>query len=173
MAKKVLIVVDMQTDFITGSLANKSAYEIVDKVNAKIDEYTRAGDIVIFTRDTHNADYLTTMEGTNLPIEHCIKDTLGWEIFEGIYVPENAIFVDKPNFGYVDWDKVEALKDAARIELVGTCTDICVISNGIALKMTYPETTICCSPSCCAGLTPELHDAAIQVMKSCQIMMLD
>lgn len=162
--KKTLIVVDMQKDFIDGALGTKEAVAIVENVKKKIAEYQANGDEIIFTRDTHQRDYLDTNEGKYLPVEHCIEGTEGWQIWEGLEVP-GAIYVDKPTFGYLNWVdyKLES------VELVGLCTDICVVSNALIIKAQYPEIRVSVDASCCAGVTPESHEAALVTMKMCQV----
>ncbi len=162
--KKTLIVVDMQNDFIDGSLGTKEAQAIVGNVKRKIEEYQARGDEIIFTRDTHQEDYLDTPEGKKLPVKHCIYGTKGWEIAEGLAV-EGGIYIDKPTFGWVHWDE----RSFGEIELVGLCTDICVVSNALILKAMFPEVEITVDASCCAGVTPETHRAALETMKMCQI----
>jgi len=165
---KILIVIDMQNDFIDGSLGTKEAVMIVEKVAEKIEEYRIQGYHVIFTRDTHDKDYLNTLEGKNLPVLHCIQGTRGWKISEALDV-DDSIVIDKPSFGSLE------LADFIRpvlfdeIELVGLCTDICVISNAMILKAAYPEIPITVDSSCCAGVTPESHKNALEAMKMCQI----
>ena len=154
----------MQNDFIDGSLGTKEAQAIVQKVAAKIREYQEAGDQIIFTRDTHGEDYLETPEGKKLPVEHCIKGTKGWMITDGLEV-DGAEYIDKPNFGWSHWN--EWTFD--EIEMVGLCTDICVVSNALILKAEFPEVKITVDASCCAGVTPESHEAALLTMKMCQI----
>ena len=162
--KKTLIVVDMQNDFINMALGTPEAEAIVPLVKAKIEAYRKNGDTIIFTRDTHSEDYLSTPEGQKLPVVHCVRGTKGWDIAEGLYV-EGSKIIDKPNFGWPDW-KEEDLED---VELVGLCTDICVVSNALILKATFPEANISVDGSCCAGVTPESHKAALVTMKMCQI----
>lgn len=171
--KRVLIVVDMQEDFVRGSLGSKDAEAIVSKVKAKIAEYIERGDKIIFTRDTHRENYLETLEGKNLPVEHCIYGTEGWRI-----IPElvddckeypDCSFIDKVTFGYENWKDIFGTVDECSIELVGLCTDICVVSNALALRMFYPSWNISVDESCCAGVTTKKHKAALEVMKSCQI----
>lgn len=162
--KKTLIVVDMQNDFIDMALGTKEAEAIVPAVKAKIDEYLKNGDEIIFTRDTHGEDYLSTNEGKNLPVPHCIKGTRGWEIADGLYV-KGAKIIDKPNFGWKNWDK----EDLFEVELVGLCTDICVVSNALIIKASHPEIKVSVDSKCCAGVTPETHKAALETMKMCQI----
>ena len=171
MSRKILIVIDMQNDFIDGSLGTKEAEAIVPAVIEKIKEYPKQD--VYATRDTHLKDYLNTQEGKNLPVEHCIKGTKGWEIRADIaeLILKNHIF-DKPTFGSVQL--AEAVKkmneeEPLEIELIGLCTDICVVSNALLLKAFMPEVRISVDPSCCAGVTPEKHEAALETMRSCQI----
>ena len=162
--KKTLIVVDMQNDFIDMALGTKEAVAIVPKVKAKIEEYAKNGDEIIFTRDTHGDNYLDTPEGKKLPVPHCIKGTKGWEIAEGLYV-DGAEIIDKLNFGWSGWSS----KSFDEIELVGLCTDICVVSNALILKTSFPDAKISVDASCCAGVTVESHEAALLTMKMCQI----
>ncbi|MBR5515348.1 MAG: cysteine hydrolase [Clostridia bacterium] len=162
--KKNLIVVDMQNDFIDMALGTKEAVAIVPKVKAKIDEYIKNGNEIIYTRDTHFENYLETEEGKKLPVPHCIKGTKGWEIADGLYV-EGCKIIDKPNFGWPEW-KSEELFD---VEIVGLCTDICVVSNALIIKASFPCATVKVDKSCCAGVTPESHEAALTTMKMCQI----
>ncbi len=162
--KRTLIVVDMQNDFIDGALGTKEAEKIVPRVKEKIDEYVKRGDRVIYTRDTHQADYLTTNEGKHLPVEHCIEGTNGWEIADGVY-REGCKIINKPAFGYTGWSGF----DFEEVELVGLCTDICVISNALLIKALFPEIKVFVDPECCAGVTPESHDAAVLTMKMCQV----
>lgn len=162
--KKTLIVVDMQKDFIDGALGTKEAVAIVENVKKKIARYQQNGDEIIFTRDTHQSDYLNTNEGKNLPVEHCIEGTDGWKIQEGLEVP-GAIYIDKPTFGYLNWKEY----NLEEVEIVGLCTDICVISNALIIKATYPEIQVSVDANCCAGVTPESHMAALTTMKMCQV----
>ena len=162
--KKTLIVVDMQKDFIDGALGTKEAVAIVENVKKKIARYQQNGDEIIFTRDTHQSDYLNTNEGKNLPVEHCIEGTEGWKIQEGLEVP-GAIYIDKPTFGYLNWKEY----NLEEVEMVGLCTDICVVSNALIIKATYPEIQVSVDASCCAGVTPESHMAALTTMKMCQV----
>ena len=166
---KTLIVIDMQNDFITGPLGTPEAQAIVPKVKAKIEEYRANGDRIIFTRDTHFKDYLGTVEGKHLPVEHCIAASHGWQIVDGLTSYEDER-VDKFSFGYGNWSKFYHDIDCCdSIEVLGVCTDICVVSNALILKAEYPYIEITVDASCCAGTTPENHKAALQVMKSCQI----
>ncbi len=163
--KKTLIVVDMQNDFIDGSLGTAEARAIVPKVKEKIKEYQGRGDRIIFTRDSHGEDYLDTPEGKKLPVKHCIVGTFGWQIADGLEVP-GCEYIDKPNFGWLHWENEKISGD---MELVGLCTDICVVSNALILKAAYPEAEITVDAGCCAGVTPETHRAALETMKMCQI----
>ncbi|MGN0311837.1 MAG: cysteine hydrolase family protein [Lachnospiraceae bacterium] len=163
---KTLVVVDMQKDFIDGALGTKEAVAIVPKVVEKIAKYRKNGDQIIFTRDTHQKDYLNTQEGRNLPVEHCIEGTAGWQISDKLEVNPEDTVINKVTFGYV-WPK-EMIK-GDEIELIGLCTDICVISNALGLKAVYPEIPITVDESCCAGVTPESHKNALEAMKMCQI----
>lgn len=162
--KKTLIVIDMQKDFIDGSLGTKEAEAIVENVKRKIAKYQAAGDEIIFTRDTHQNNYLETNEGKHLPVKHCIEGTDGWKIADGLEVPD-AIYINKPSFGYMNWREY----DFEEVELVGLCTDICVVSNALIIKATYPEIKVSVDASCCAGVTPESHQAALTTMKMCQV----
>ena len=162
--KKTLIVIDMQNDFIDMALGTKEAVAIVPKVKKKIQEYVQNGDEIIFTRDTHTENYLQTPEGKKLPVEHCIKGTKGWQIAEGLYIEECKI-IDKPNFGWPHWNE-EHLED---VEIIGLCTDICVVSNALIIKSTFPDANVKVDSNCCAGVTVETHEAALKTMAMCQI----
>jgi nicotinamidase-related amidase len=162
--KRTLIVIDMQNDFVTGALGTPEAQAIVPNVKKKIEEYEARGDEIIFTRDTHQSNYLETNEGKHLPVEHCIEGTHGWQIAEGLEVP-NCSYINKPTFGWTHWSN----HGFEEIELAGLCTDICVVSNALILKAMYPEINITVDASCCAGVTPESHQAALTTMKMCQI----
>lgn len=164
---KYLIVVDMQNDFITGSLGSDFARAIVPEVVQKVKNFDGK---VIFTRDTHFSGYLQTQEGKNLPIEHCIKDTEGWQICNELKPYVNEV-VDKITFGSVDLPNI--LRDYGEkiegIELCGLCTDICVISNAMILKATFPEAKLSVDSKCCAGVSMESHNTALNAMKAVQI----
>ena len=162
--KKTLIVIDMQNDFIDGSLGTAEAVQIVGNVAAKIQEYKSRGDEIIFTRDTHHENYMETNEGKHLPVVHCIEGTKGWEIREELDT-EGAKIIDKPSFGYTKWGDY----DFEEVELVGLCTDICVVSNALIIKALFPEIKVSVDASCCAGVTPESHEAAIKTMQMCQV----
>ncbi|MGX8774279.1 MAG: cysteine hydrolase family protein [Bacillota bacterium] len=169
--RKILVVIDMQNDFIDGALGTPEAVAIVENVKEKIRAYP-AGD-VFATMDTHGEDYLQTSEGRNLPVEHCIRGSKGWEIREDIAeLLDCAKIYEKPTFGSIVLavDLTELSKqEEIEIEMVGLCTDICVVSNALLLKAMMPEVRICVDSACCAGVTPESHEAALQTMKMCQI----
>ncbi len=169
--RKVLIVIDMQNDFIDGSLGTPEALGIVENVKKKIRQYDVHD--VYATRDTHGGDYLDTHEGRNLPVVHCVRGTKGWEIREDIMeLLEGATIIDKPVFGsteLVDLMTAENEKEKIGIEIIGLCTDICVVSNALMLRSALTETDIKVDPSCCAGVTPETHEAALRTMKMCQV----
>lgn len=167
---KYLIVVDMQVDFISGSLGSKMAEKIVPGVVEKVKTFEGK---VIFTRDTHFADYMSTQEGKKLPVMHCIKDTDGWQICDELtpYVKEA---VDKITFGSVTLPNIikdysEEIEEIEEIELCGLCTDICVISNAMILKAAFPEVKITVDSKCCAGVSVESHKTALDAMKAVQI----
>ena len=170
--KKFLVIVDMQKDFVDGALGSKEACAIVPAAVRKI----RTFDGGIFaTFDTHFENYMETAEGRKLPVPLCIKDTEGWELDKDIaaalkgkdYVP-----VEKNTFGSVDLPELigkAADGEEFSIELIGLCTDICVVSNALLLKANFPEAVIAVDEKCCAGVTPEKHEAALETMRSCQI----
>ena len=162
--KKTLIVVDMQNDFIDMALGTKEAMAIVPKVREKIQEYIQNGDEIIFTRDTHFENYLDTTERKHLPVPHSNKGTKGWEIADGLYV-EGAKIIDKPNFGWPHWNE----ETFENVELIGLCTDICVVSNALIIKATFPDAQVKVDSACCAGVTPESHEAALKTMQMCQV----
>lgn len=168
---KVLIVVDMQNDFIDGALGTKEAVFIVPKVREKVRQFSGR---VFFTRDTHSAQYLRSQEGRRLPVPHCIEGSEGWQICPALTEASMAArIVDKSGFGSTQL--AQELRELNRSEpideliLVGLCTDICVISNALLLKAFLPEVPITVDASCCAGVTPESHHIALQAMKMCQI----
>lgn len=165
---KTLIVIDMQNDFIDGALGTPEAQAIVPNVKKKIEEYRERGDEVVFTRDTHFPGYLHSQEGRKLPIQHCIAGSYGWYVREELGAHDDDC-INKHTFGYHGWSS-ECFKNWPNvIELVGLCTDICVVSNALILKAKFPCSEITVDASCCAGTTPENHKAALQVMKCCQI----
>lgn len=168
---KILVIVDMQNDFIDGALGTPEAQAILPKVAEKLRSFDGE---VIFTRDTHTPDYLTTQEGRNLPVEHCIRDTEGWQIAPSLTSLRDGKIIDKPTFGSTELAAhLSSLNESRPIEsitLIGLCTDICVISNALLIKAHLPETEIIVDASCCAGVTPEHHANALSAMKMCQII---
>lgn len=174
---KILLVIDMQKDFITGALGTKEAEAIVSKVQDKISEYKSMGYPVIFTRDTHAENYLDTEEGRNLPVVHCINGTPGWELASELETA-GSVIVNKPSFGslklaeLIQEKYVEKGAEQPELELVGICTDICVISNAMILKAYFPEAKISVDASCCAGVTPRSHANALEAMKMCHIKII-
>ena len=165
---KLLVVVDMQKDFIDGSLGTKEAAEIVPAAAAKIEQYLAAADTVVFTLDTHEENYLETQEGKKLPVLHCIRGSEGWMLDDSLAGYPGKRF-EKPAFGSMELADWARSQDFSGIELIGLCTDICVISNALLLKAALPETPIRVDASCCAGATPESHVNALKAMRSCQI----
>lgn len=170
--KRILIVVDMQKDFVDGTLGTAEAVAIVDNVVNKIEGFD--GDIIV-TYDTHPESYMETQEGKNLPVPHCIKGTDGWRLDSKVQSaldkkPYKAI--EKPTFGSVEligYLKENYSPEETEIELIGLCTDICVVSNALLLKANFLETMVSVDSSCCAGVTPESHNAALLTMKMCQV----
>ena len=169
--KELLVVVDMQVDFVTGALGTKEAQEIVENVVSKVQKAKECGKDIIFTMDTHGRDYLVTQEGRNLPVPHCIKGTEGWKLIPELReLAEDCIVLEKPVFGSTKLAHI-AGKDAYEdVELIGLCTDICVISNAMILKSTLPEALVQVDASCCAGVTVQSHKNALEAMKMCQIV---
>ena len=173
MAKKIVVVVDMQKDFIDGALGSAEAVKIVDRCAEKIKAAKANGDTVIFTRDTHGDDYLDTQEGHNLKVPHCINLTEGWLIDKDIrqaLVGKDFDTIEKKTFGseYLA-DGYGFCRKYDEVVFVGTCTDICVISNVLTYKAFHPEIPLVVYADLCAGLTPEKHEAALNVMQSCQV----
>ncbi len=168
--RKILLVIDMQVDFVTGSLGTKEAVQIVPNVCDKIERELQQGTEIIFTRDTHEENYLETQEGRKLPVKHCIRGTEGWNLIPEL-VPYAENIIDKPTFGSVELP--EYVKEADTIEVIGLCTDICVISNVLLLKAHFPEKVIQVDSSCCAGVTVESHRNALEAMRVCQIDIIE
>ena len=167
--RETLIVVDMQNDFIDGTLGTKEAQAIVSNVAKKIKEYKDAGKQVIFTRDTHPENYLETYEGIHLPVTHCVKNTAGWQISDKLdFDIDNDILIDKITFGWTHWDDFRF----ESVEICGLCTDICVISNAMVLRAAFPETEIEVLSDCCAGVTPQSHQTALDAMRACQFTII-
>ena len=178
--KNILIVVDMQNDFIDGALGTSEAKMIVPNVVNKIHSYIKEDDIILVTRDTHHEDYLFTEEGKNLPVEHCIKGTYGWELNKDVLdalndgdVLRKQGTLDKPTFGSfalgLKLKELNEIFDIENIEVIGLCTDICVISNAIIAKSVLPNVHIKVDASCCAGVTPESHNTALDEMRTLQV----
>ena len=169
--RKILIVIDMQNDFIDAALGTKEAVSIVEAVKDKIRSY--APENVIATMDTHGENYMETQEGKYLPVPHCIKGSEGWKIRSDIAaLLEGAKIYEKPTFGstaLAEDLRELSKKEEIELELIGLCTDICVASNALLLKAFMPEVKISVDAACCAGVTPEKHLAALETMRSCQI----
>lgn len=183
--KDILIVVDMQNDFVNGALGSSAAAAIVPRVAARIELAAAAGAQVIFTLDTHDGDYMSTHEGKLLPVPHCIKGQQGWlpvaEIAQAALKCGSAETIEKPCFGSMELARRLADRAAEagcregkgmKIELCGLCTDICVVSNALILRAALPEADICVAAALCAGVTPARHEAALEVMRSCQIAVI-
>ena len=188
--KKVLVIVDMQNDFVDGALGTAEAQVIAPKVADYIREHADKDTILLFTKDTHNMDYMETLEGKNLPVAHCIKDTTGWELTPAIaealydtrdkYDSFNSYFpyvsdhvIKKPTFGSLDFQNLLYVIDSEcpvkEITLMGLCTGICVLSNAILAKATLPNVPVRVVENCCACVTPDSHKTAIEAMRMCQI----
>lgn len=168
--EKVLIVVDAQEDFTRGALRNEEAIKTLPVI-AEITQFAKDHEInIVYTMDTHYEKYLETQEGKNLPVPHCIYGTKGWEICEEV-IPENLdplITLKKNTFGSDNWWGWPLIDEADEVWMCGFCTDICVSANFQVLKAGYPELPITVISDACAGVTPELHEAALKVLKSCQ-----
>lgn len=168
----VLIVIDFQNDFISGSLGTQEAQSIVGNVQNKIAEYVAAGKPVIATLDTHhNNTYLNSLEGKHLPVKHCIVGTDGWNFPDGIDKNMFSIIIPKGHFGINNWDEIIDDHDQS-VEIIGLCTDICVISNALVFK-TFLKQDVTVDAACCAGTTPEMHEKTLDVMRSCQIEVIN
>ncbi len=169
----ILIVVDMQNDFIDGALGTKEAVAIVPRVKEKIASFSGP---VIFTRDTHPENYMETQEGKNLPVPHCIKGTEGWQIRPELDRLRKTEPVDKPGFGSVELGRMlldmNEKEPIASVTLIGLCTDVCVISNALIIKAFLPEVPVRVDAACCAGISPESHDNALSAMAMCQVEIL-
>lgn len=182
MKDKFLVVIDMQNDFCTGALKNDDAVAVIPFIKAQIEHARKTGTKIIYTRDTHGSDYMKTVEGKYLPVPHCIRDTKGWEIVDGLAPKEDVlvynpgvpvrfdadnvdIVINKTHFGFDEWKKF--IPEDSEVAMVGTCTDICVVSNALAIKaIEGVEVTVLAEG--CAGLTKEKHEHALDVMTSCQ-----
>lgn len=169
MAERILIVVDMQNDFVNGSLGSSEAQQIVNRVVDKVKAFEGQ---VIFTQDTHEENYMSTQEGKLLPVPHCIEGTAGWQLvpeLEAYQRANDCPVYKKDRFGSIELARHLITKNIESIELVGLCTDICVVSNALLLKAYLSEVPISVDASCCAGVTPQKHEAALETMRSCQI----
>lgn len=168
---KILVVVDMQNDFIDGALGTPEAVAIVPYAKHLIETFDGK---VLFTRDTHFTDYLNTQEGKNLPVKHCIKDTTGWQIHPELETLRKTDAIDKLTFGSSALPDVLAKEDAIEsITFIGLCTDICVISNAMVTKAFFPEVPLYVDAKACAGVTPQSHKNALEAMKMCQITIVN
>ena len=172
---KILVVIDMQNDFLHGALKNEEGVKIIPGVIEKIKEYKANNCQIIATRDTHYSDYLSTQEGEKLPVPHCIKGTHGWQIEDSVAKALGVCLTfDKPTFGstslsdYLRENHCRFMKDV-EIEIVGVCTDICVIANAMLIKAVLPDSKICVNSALCAGVTPQSHQTALDAMKACHI----
>ncbi len=169
---KILVVVDMQNDFVTGSLGSAEAQQIVPAV---VDKVRNFDGTVVFTRDTHHENYMETQEGRNLPVPHCYEGTEGWEIIPELKeLSQGRKIFDKPTFGSIELasfirDEADKRNGQLEVELIGVCTDICVVSNALMIKAYNIEVPVSVDSKCCAGVTPAAHDAALATMKSCQV----
>ena len=171
---KILVVVDLQNDFVTGALGTQEAQAIVPRVCEKIRNFPGP---VYYTQDTHGEDYLQTQEGKYLPVEHCIRGTWGWQLEPRVEALRDSTPIEKPTFGSKGLADVLKARHTyegplEEIQLVGLCTDICVISNALLLKTYLPGVKITVDASCCAGVTPESHQRALEAMKACQVEIL-
>lgn len=166
----ILIVVDMQNDFIDGALGTKEAVAIVPRVLKKIENHKGK---IIFTRDTHQANYMDTQEGAKLPVPHCIEGSFGWQIRDDLCGHGEIAVLDKPTFGSTALAdmllKMNSEEEIGSVCLIGLCTDICVISNALLIKAFLPEIPVTVDAACCAGVTPQSHLNALEAMKMCQI----
>lgn len=176
MTNDYLVVIDMQKDFVDGALGTPEAQAIVEGVAARARDFEGT---VVFTRDTHEPNYLETQEGRNLPVAHCVRDTPGWELvpeLEEVRSTRDAMVFDKPTFGSVAlvWWLAQQNDETPidSIEVIGLCTDICVVSNALLIKAHFPEIPVRCEAALCAGVTPAAHDAALSTMRSCQVEVL-
>lgn len=166
--KKLLVIVDMQNDFVDGSLGTEEARAIVPRVAALAKEYQAGGDDIVFTLDTHGENYLDTLEGKKLPVVHCVKGTYGWELVSQLKDVPGPGF-EKNGFGSMGLAHFVSGKEYQEITLVGLCTDICVISNAMLIKSVLTDTPVKVMADCCAGVTPKSHETALEAMKMCQI----
>ena len=169
-SKKLLAVIDMQNDFITGALGNAQCRAVVSNVVKKVN-HTDAD--IVYTLDTHGEDYPDTQEGRKLPVKHCIKGTPGWELIPELEHIQEKTHFEKNTFGSTQLAEWIRKQGYTEVELIGVCTDICVVSNALILKAYYPEATVKVDAGCCAGVTPEAHAAALVTMRACQVDVID
>ena len=169
--KRALVVVDMQNDFLTGSLGSADCAAILPAVKSFLKAERERGTEILFTRDTHGEDYFSTQEGKNLPVSHCVKGTDGWQIADGLYAGEKVF--DKPTFGSLELAKYLQEKAFDEVCFIGVCTDICVISNAMLCKAFCPETKVFVKADCMAGTSKKAHEAAVKAMQSCQIFVIE
>ena len=169
---KFFIVIDMQTGFTKGSLANPAAVEIIPRIKKEIEKARKEGATIVYTRDTHQENYLETGEGKHLPVPHCVKDTEGWEVVSELMeeTDDDTLFIDKLHFGYNGWE--EFIKEGDEVTICGTVTSICVISNALAIK-TIENVEVNILAGACAGLAPATHKASLEVMKCCQCNIME
>lgn len=171
---RILVVVDMQNDFVDGALGTEEAVGIVPAVADRIERFEGR---VLYTQDTHENDYMKTQEGMKLPVPHCIRGTQGWELCPQIKALCNVVPIDKPAFGSVELGRmlkdIDSREKVESVTFVGLCTDICVISNAMIAKAFLPETEVIVDAACCAGVTPESHRQALEAMKVCQIKVMN
>ena len=165
--KELLAVIDMQNDVVFGALGSSDAQAILPAVEKRISAARQAGKTVVFTRDTHGEDYLSTQEGKRLPVRHCLKDSEGWQIVGGLQKSGDKVF-DKPLFASVELAEYIRRENFERVEFIGVCTDICVVSNVLLTKAFSPETEVSVCAKCCAGTSAAAHEAALLTMRSCQ-----
>ena len=174
--KHFLIAVDIQKDFVDGALGTPEAVAIIPAADQRIRTCRQAGYTVIATLDSHAEDYLQTAEGKKLPVPHCLKGSEGWRLHPGIREAlDGCMTIEKPTFGSLRLPEIirrQSGGEAFDIELIGLCTDICVVSNALLLKASFPEAPIAVRAGCCAGVTPEKHACALETMRSCQIDIL-
>lgn len=169
---RLLAVIDMQNDFISGALGTAEAVSIVPRVAARVKKAREDGEQVVFTRDTHASDYLSTQEGRYLPVVHCLENSEGWQLHPALAVQDAPVF-NKPCFGSIQLaEYLRQLPELSSVELIGLCTDICVISNALIIKSVLPELPVFVRADCCAGVTPQSHENALRAMRSCQVQIL-
>ena len=162
---KFFIVIDMQNDFLTGSLANPEAVKILPNIVEKVKKYRDDGYTIVFTRDTHYDNYMSTGEGKHLPVSHCIIESDGWKIAKELTPQDDDVIIDKEHFGYDAW--TEYIEPGDEVVICGTVSEICVVSNALAIKQ-IENVEVSVLKDCCAGLSEAAHNAAMTVMESCQ-----